>query len=156
MKILSTRRVLAAGAAIAFALSSFPHAVALAADGGAKSITTADLKAWLATISSDEFEGRATFSEGLGLAGAYIAGELKSMGVKPGGDHGSYFQRVAVLGVKATSRNTLTVTVNGQSRTFKDGEGFNAAEERRGEADLLVRSDRVRRLRREPSAPQGG
>lgn len=124
MKSLSTRRVLAAGVALAFALAAFPDSIARAADGGGKSISAADLKTWLATISSDGFEGRATFSEGLGLAGAYIAGELKSFGVKPGGDNGTYFQRVVVLGVKATSRNTITVTVNGQSRTFKDGEGF--------------------------------
>lgn len=117
-------RFLAAGFALALALATFPNPAALAAGEGAKSITAADLRTWLTRISSDEFEGRVTFSEGLGLAASYIATELRSMGVKPGGDNGSYFQRVPVLGVKATGTNTVTVTVNGVSRTFKDGDGI--------------------------------
>src|SRR5262245_54816084 len=82
-----------------------------------------DLQKWLSYLASDELEGRATFSEGLGLAAAYLAEQLRSWGVKPGGDAGSYFQRVRVLGVKSANRSTLTVEVNGQTRVFKDGEG---------------------------------
>src|SRR5215831_16328403 len=82
-----------------------------------------DLQKWLSYLASDELEGRATFSEGLGLAAAYLAEQLRSWGVKPGGDNGSYFQRVRVLGVKSANRSTLTVEVNGQTRVFKDGEG---------------------------------
>jgi len=113
-------RLFAIGVASAIAASSAPGPAAFAASN---TINAADLRAWLTVIASDEFEGRATFSEGLGLAAAYIAGELKSWNVQPGGDHGSYFQRVAVLGVNATSRNKVTVTVNGVSRTFPDGAG---------------------------------
>jgi hypothetical protein len=83
-----------------------------------------DLQKWLSYLASDELEGRATFSEGLGLAAAYLAEQLRSMGVKPGGDNGSYFQRVRVLGVKSANHSTLAVEVNGQTRTFKDGEGI--------------------------------
>ncbi|HSE97694.1 MAG TPA: M28 family peptidase, partial [Blastocatellia bacterium] len=61
---------------------------------------------------------------GLGLAAGYIAGLLKSWGVKPGGPNGSYFQRVAVLGVKSDNRSTITVEANGQTRTFKNKEGI--------------------------------
>lgn len=120
----SQRRLFATGVVVALALAVLPDFTAKAGGGGAGSISAADLKTWLTQISSDEFEGRATFSEGLGLAGSYIANELKAMGVKPGGDRGSYFQRVAVLGVKATSRNTVAVTVNGETRVFKEGEGI--------------------------------
>jgi hypothetical protein len=87
------------------------------------SITPESLRGWLTYLSSDELEGRATFAEGLGLAAAYIADQLKEAGVKPGGDNGSYFQRVEVLGVRSTNHSTVTVEVNGQKRTFKDGEG---------------------------------
>src|SRR5262245_20104362 len=83
-----------------------------------------DLQNWLSYLASDELEGRATFSEGLGLAAAYLAEQLRSFGVKPGGDNGTYFQRVRVVGVKSVNRSTLTVEVNGSSRTFKDGEGI--------------------------------
>lgn len=92
--------------------------------GGLTSIAAADLKGWLTYLASDELEGRATFSEGLGLAAAYLAQHLREWGVKPGGDNGSYYQRVAVLGVKSTPKSTVTVEVNGQSRTFKDGEAI--------------------------------
>ena len=91
---------------------------------GKTEIQAEDLRNWLSYLASDELEGRATFSEGLGLAAAYLAGHLRSWGIKPGGDNGSYFQRVQVLGVKTTNRSTLTVEANGQTRTFKDGEGI--------------------------------
>src|SRR5436190_4895865 len=87
------------------------------------SITPDSLRTWLTYLASDELEGRATFSEGLGLAAAYIADQLKEAGVKPGGDHGTYFQRVEVLGIRSTNHSSVTVDVNGQKRTFKDGEG---------------------------------
>lgn len=125
MTLSSTRRAFALGLALIFGLAAGPHPSALAASS---SINASDLKAWLSVIASDDFEGRATFSEGLGLAASYIADELRSWKVKPGGDHGSYFQRVAVRGVKSTSHNTVTVTANGRSKTFKDGEGITLPE----------------------------
>lgn len=85
-------------------------------------IKTADMKEWLGFLASDELEGRDTYTEGLGIAAQYIAERLKSWGVKPGGDNGSYFQRVAVVGVKSTDNSTITVETNGQTRTFKSGE----------------------------------
>ena len=120
----SSRRLCSAGFALALAITKVPDPAVQAAGGGAASINASDLKTWLSVISSDGFEGRATFTEGLGLAASYIAGELRAMGVKPGGDQGSYFQRVAVLGIKANSRNTVAVTVGGETRVFKDGEGM--------------------------------
>ena len=87
------------------------------------SISQDDLRTWLSYIASDELQGRLVYTEGLGLAGAYIADHLKEWGVKPGGDRGTYFQEVRVLGVRTRSNSSVTVTVNGQSRTFKDGEG---------------------------------
>ena len=89
----------------------------------APSISQDDLRTWLTYLASDELQGRQAYTEGLGLAGAYIAEHLKEWGVKPGGDKGSYFQEVRVLGVRTRSNSSVTVTVNGQSRTFKDGEG---------------------------------
>jgi hypothetical protein len=94
-------------------------------NGGRDNITSGELKEWLTYIASDEFEGRNTFSEGLGLAAGYLAGQLKAYGIKPGGPNGSYFQRVAVLGIKSDNKSTVTVEVNGQSRTFANKEGIN-------------------------------
>jgi hypothetical protein len=93
------------------------------------SISQDDLRTWLTYIASDELQGRLVYTEGLGLAGAYIADHLEEWGVKPGGDRApggagrSYFQEVRVLGVRTRSNSSVTVTVNGQSRTFRDGDG---------------------------------
>ena len=92
--------------------------------GGIASIQQEPLKEWLTYIASDELQGRATYSEGLGLAAGYISSHLAEWGVKPAGDHGTYLQVVRVLGVRTTSRATVTVEVNGQTRTFNDGEGI--------------------------------
>ena len=94
------------------------------AKSGKGQVPVEDLKIWLTYLSSDELEGRATYSEGLGLAAAYIAEQLRALGVKPGGDNGSYFQRVKVLGIKSANHSTLTVEVKGESRTFNDGAGL--------------------------------
>jgi len=90
---------------------------------GVSAITPADLKEWLSYLASDQLQGRQVYTEGLGLAGAYIAYHLKDWGLKSGGDDGSYFQVVKVLGVNVKRNSSVTVTVNGQTKTFKDGEG---------------------------------
>ncbi len=72
----------------------------MAASGGPASIKSDDLKEWLTYIASDELQGRAVFSAGLGLAAGYIAEHLRVWGVKPAGDAPSYLQTVRVLGVK--------------------------------------------------------
>jgi hypothetical protein len=82
-----------------------------------------EMKQWLSYVASDELQGREVFTEGFGLAGSFIAEHLKSWGVTPAGDAGSYFQTVPVLGMRTRSNSTVTVTRNGETRTFKDGEG---------------------------------
>src|SRR5712692_11800464 len=87
------------------------------ASGNVASIKAQDLKEWLSYISSDELEGRAVFSTGIGLAAAYIEDHLHAWGVTPAGDQGRYLQTVRVLGVKATSHASVTLDVNGETRT---------------------------------------
>jgi len=98
--------------------------VSLGAAGGRASIDPADVKEWLTFLASDELEGRAVFTEGLGIAAGYIQGHLQAWGVKPAGDHGGYLQTVRVRSVKSVNRSTLTVRIGNESRTFKDGEGI--------------------------------
>jgi Zn-dependent M28 family amino/carboxypeptidase len=86
-------------------------------------LSTGEMRTWLTYLSSDDLEGRGTFSEGLGLAASYIADQLKDGGVTAGADHGSYFQRVTVMGIRNSDRSTLTVETKGQTRTFRNGEG---------------------------------
>ncbi len=108
---------------------------------GVAAIQSQDLKEWLTYIASDELEGRAVYSTGIGLAAAYIEDHLHAWGARPAGDHGSYLQTVRVLGVKTTSRSTVTVRVAGTSRTFADGDGITFPKNAGGKRTFTV--DRV-------------
>src|SRR5436190_13738582 len=106
-------------------VATFTFSSVAAKSNGRDAITQEDLKEWLTYLASDELEGRNTYTEGLGLAAGYIAERLRSWGVKPGGPNGSYFQQVAVLGIKSDNSSTITVEAGGQTRTFKNKEGIN-------------------------------
>jgi hypothetical protein len=121
---MRSRRLLIPAVLIALLTVSAGAQQAPGARGGAASINEPDLKQWLTYLSSDELQGRATYTEGLGLAAGYISAHLAQWGVKPAGDGGTYLQTVKVLGVRTNSKASVTVDVNGQSRTFKDGEGI--------------------------------
>jgi hypothetical protein len=118
---MTVRRSLTAAFVLSL-LTIAPHAQSGPA-GGIASIQPAPLKEWLTYISSDELQGRALYSEGLGLAAGYISSHLAEWGVKPAGDDGTYLQVVKVVTVKPTSHASVTVDVNGQTRTFNDGDG---------------------------------
>jgi Peptidase family M28 len=115
---VNLRRVWPALGLVAALLTVEPgHA---ATRGGPSSFDVRDLREWLTYIASDELQGRATFSAGLGLAASYIEDHLREWGVKPAGDNGSYLQTVRVTGVKSTSHSTVTVDIGGERRTFTE------------------------------------
>jgi hypothetical protein len=120
-------------------------ALCLATATGAQSnrISQEELRQWLTYIASDELQGRQVFTEGLALAGAYIADHLKEWNIRPGGDRGSYFQTVKVLGVRTRSNSTITISVNGQTRTFKDGEGVTFPRNQGGKQTVTARLEFV-------------
>src|SRR3954463_15637082 len=112
------------GALVAFVLMiQAPGLAQMRKPTGVSAITPVDMKEWHSYIASDQLQGRQVYTEGLGLAASYIAEHLKAWGLKPAGDDGTYFQVVKVLGVNVKRGSSVTVTVNGQSKTFKDGEG---------------------------------
>src|SRR5580765_5153947 len=127
----------------AFLLALSLQATGAAQGKGASSITPGELKDWLTYIASDELQGRQVFTEGLALAGAYIADHLKEWNIRPGGDQGSYFQTVKVLGVRTRSNSTITVSVNGQTRTFKDGDGVTFPRNQGGKQTVTARLEFV-------------
>jgi Zn-dependent M28 family amino/carboxypeptidase len=59
-------------------------------------ITTAQLKDYLSFIASDVMEGRDTPSRGLDTTAQFLAVNLSRWGLKPAGDDGSYFQKIAL------------------------------------------------------------
>jgi len=86
---------------------------AAAPSGGLASINSKDFHEWLSYVASDELEGRALYTTGIGLAAAYVQDHLRVWGAKPAGDKRSYLQTVRVLGVKTTGHSTVTVDVAG-------------------------------------------
>jgi Zn-dependent M28 family amino/carboxypeptidase len=85
----------------------------------ADQITAAQLKDYLYFIASDEMEGRDTPSRGLDTTAKFIATNLSRWGLKPAGDNGTYFQRIALQRLKLDGANTRA-EINGQ--TFNYGE----------------------------------
>jgi hypothetical protein len=114
-----SRRRASIAALVILSAGLFPAA----AGGGLSAIRQDDLRQWLTDISSDQMQGRALYSAGLGLTAAYIEQHLREWNIRPGGDPGSYLQTVRIQGVRTTSRSTVTVQVGRETRTFKDGEG---------------------------------
>lgn len=136
-----TVRLLVSRLTVALLLTASLLTVPLAGQGGAASIRPSDLRTWLTYIASDELQGRAVYSTGIGLAAAYVADHLREWGVRPGGDDGSYFQTVRVLGIRSTNRSRLVVTVGDETRTFANGEGIRFPSNVGG--SRTVRVDRV-------------
>lgn len=86
-------------------------------------ITRDDLAYRIATLASDEFEGRGPASRGEELTVAWIAEEMAAMGLEPGNPDGTYFQEVPL--VEATldeATSSIAFEVNGAplETTFGD------------------------------------
>lgn len=92
-----------------------------AAVRAAEQITAAQLSDYLHFIASDEMEGRDTPSRGLDTTAKFIALQLARAGVKPAGENGTYFQRIALRRVRIDPVQTRA-TLNGQE--FRYGEDF--------------------------------
>ncbi len=85
--------------------------------GNIDAISARQLKDHLTFIASDELEGRDTPSRGLDIAAMYIAQHLSSWGLKPGGDNGSYFQKVP-LRLNKLDPSATRIEFNGQQFTY--------------------------------------
>jgi Zn-dependent M28 family amino/carboxypeptidase len=71
------------------------------------------IRAHVKYLASDELEGRGVGTRGEKLATEYIASQLKLQGVNPGGDDGTYYQRVPLVG--ATTLPDATLTISGSN-----------------------------------------
>jgi hypothetical protein len=84
-----------------------------------ESITAEDLQKHIATLASDEFQGRMPFTEGEEKTIAYLKNTFQEMGLEPGnGDRrsgDSYFQEVPLVEINAIPDEMVTIEGNGQS-----------------------------------------
>ena len=76
-------------------------------------IAESDMRDFLGTLASDAFQGRQIYTEGYGLAAAYVADHLKQWNVKPMGDDGTYFQSVKNRSYRVTRNSSITVDHDG-------------------------------------------
>ena len=70
-------------------------------------------------LASDQLEGRGVGTPGEKLATEYIAAQFASAGAKPAGEHGTYFQRVPMVGATTEPRATLSATGDNRSVSFR-------------------------------------
>jgi hypothetical protein len=83
-------------------------------------ISAADLMTRLYIFADDSMQGRETGTVGHVKSTAYIASELKRLGLQPGGEEGSYFQDVPM--VRRAFDPASTMTVDG--KTLRGGTDF--------------------------------
>ncbi len=72
-------------------------------------ITAADLMTRLYIYADDSMQGRQTGTPGHVKATAYIAAQVKALGLKPAGDNGGYFQNVPVVQRSFDPTSTISV-----------------------------------------------
>jgi Zn-dependent M28 family amino/carboxypeptidase len=70
------------------------------------SIDAEKIRATVKTLADDAYEGRGTGQKGGDKAADWIAAQFKSYGLRPAGDHGTYFQAVSFYGVTTDSKQT--------------------------------------------------
>jgi Zn-dependent M28 family amino/carboxypeptidase len=68
-------------------------------------------------LASDLLEGRGTGSRGELIAASYIATQFKLFGLEPGGDNGSYFQKVSLVGI--TTYPDKEMVIKGKKGTVR-------------------------------------
>lgn len=86
-------------------------------------ITAEDLQQHVATLASDEFQGRIPFTEGEEKTISYLKNAFQNMGLEPGnGD--SYFQEVPLVEIDAIPDKTVTIEGNGNSLSLELGKDY--------------------------------
>jgi hypothetical protein len=83
-------------------------------------ISARDLMTRLYIFADDSMMGRETGTRGHLMSTAYIARELKRLGLQPAGDHGSFFQNVPMIRRAFDTRSTITV----DGQTLHGGRDF--------------------------------
>lgn len=80
------------------------------------------IRAHLRFLSHDLLEGRAPGTRGGRLAAHYIAAQMEAAGIGPGGNEGSYFQRVSLAGV--TPDPSIIVGIGRRTIELSYGEDY--------------------------------
>src|SRR6516162_3960349 len=108
----------AAGVAVCFAVGGFAQQKPKVPK--VPTVEAAKIREYVKKLASDEFEGRGTGQKGGDAAADWIAKQFESFGLKPGGEKGTYFQEVPMMGVKTLPSSTFALApVNGAEIPLK-------------------------------------
>jgi Zn-dependent M28 family amino/carboxypeptidase len=110
------KTILLIAAVFAAASAAFPQGLTSRFDG-------ARMIERVKRLSADDFEGRGPGTAGGRRAAQYIADQMKAARIKPGNGK-SYFQNVALVGVKADPNTKMNVAARGRSETFQFADEF--------------------------------
>jgi Zn-dependent M28 family amino/carboxypeptidase len=110
-------------AAVVFGLAVAPAASVLAQHSvsNAAQITAGQLRDYLTFVASDEMEGRNTPSRGLDTTALFISTLLKRWGAKPGGDDGTFYQKIIL---RRDGPDTVKSLLQLGDQKFAYGEDF--------------------------------
>jgi len=117
-RLLAACFLMALGQRLAAAQS--PESVARAVG----SITAADVARRIGIIAHDSMRGRDTPSPELEEVAAYIAGEFRRFGLKPGGDSGTFIQRYGVVRRRLDTAATTLAIAGPAPQTLRPGSGL--------------------------------
>jgi Zn-dependent M28 family amino/carboxypeptidase len=97
----------------------------------------------IAVLASDEYEGRAPGTRGEELSVAYIAAQLKAMGLQPGNPDGTYVQKVPLVGITVKDQPVLTFKKGQRRQTLAWRDDYVAWTKRVTESVSVKDSDMV-------------
>ena len=93
--------------------------------GAVQSITPEDIRRRIGIIADDSMRGRDTPSPELDEVAVYIAGEFRRLGLKPGGESGTFLQRYAIDRVQFVADSSAAfVRGGGSDVTLTYGKDF--------------------------------
>lgn len=105
----------AAGALAAVLLASAAHAAE-------PDFSPERFRAHVAFLADDLLEGRETGTRGHEIAARYIASQFELLGLKPGGENGTWYQRVGLAETALTAdKPTASVTGASGTKSFENG-----------------------------------
>jgi Zn-dependent M28 family amino/carboxypeptidase len=91
-----------------------------AATGAMERINPENIRAHVRFLSHDLLEGRGTGQRGGDIAAEYIATQFALYGLKPAGEHGSYMQKVPMVGITTEPETRFVLApANGEARNLK-------------------------------------
>jgi Zn-dependent M28 family amino/carboxypeptidase len=83
------------------------------------------IKAHMTFLADDLMEGREAGTRGYDIAANYVASQYAQLGVKPGGDNGSYLQQVPLTAYRAVSEGGVSYSgADGKSASLIFGEDY--------------------------------